>query len=99
MFAVMDENKFPAINVFHVTRGFRRPGIPHHITPYRFETQQGKRYKISQIRQAHRERVGKGFHYHFVVQTDEQMYFHLVLDSQTLIWRLIQEVDDELFFS
>lgn len=96
---LMEDNKFPPINVLNVMKGIQDSDIPHHVTPYRFETRDGKRYKISQIRQVHRERVGKGFHYHYVVRTDEQRYFHLVLDSQTLVWRIIQEVDDELFFS
>jgi hypothetical protein len=80
-------------------RGFRHPEIPHQITPYRFETRDGDRHRIAQIRQVHRERVGKAFHYHFVVKTDEQRYFHLVFDAQTLTWRMVQEVDEELLFS
>lgn len=93
------DNKFPPINVLNVMRGFRHPDIPHHVTPYRFETRNGDRHKIAQIRQVHRERVGKGYHYHYVVKTDEERYFHLVLDTQTFTWRMIQEVDNELFFS
>jgi len=38
-------------------------------------------------------------HYHFVVVTKEDRYFHLVFDSGPLIWRLVQEVDEGLFFS
>lgn len=95
----MDTSKFPPINVLNIMRGFRHPDIPHHVTPYRFETREGARHKIAQIRQVHRERVGKTFHYHYVVQTDEQRYFHLVLDTHTFTWRMIQEVDNELFFS
>lgn len=94
-----NDNKFPPIHVLNVMRGFRDPDIPHHVTPYRFETRNGSLHKISEIRQVHRERVGKGFHYHYVVRTDDQRYFHLVLESESFTWRMIQEVDNELFFS
>ncbi len=95
----MDNQKFPPINVLNVIRGFHDPDIPHHITPYRFETRQGEKHRIAQIRQVHRERVGKAFHYHFVVKTQTERYFHLIFDTQTLTWRMVQEVDEELFFS
>jgi len=47
----------------------------------------------------HRQKVGKGEHYHYVILTQEQRYFHLVFDTNTLIWRLVQEVDEMLFFN
>lgn len=95
----MNSEKFPPINVLNVVRGFPKPGLPHQITPFRFELSSGETHHVGQIRQAHRERVGKGFHYHYVVRTREQRYFHLVFDTADLIWRLIQEVDEELFFN
>lgn len=95
----MEDNKFPPINVLNIMRGFKNPDIPHHVTPYRFETREGAKHKIAQIRKVHRERVGKGYQYHYVVRTDEQRYFHLVMDTQTFTWRMIQEVNDELFFT
>lgn len=95
----MNEEKYPPINVLNVIRGFQSPSLPHHITPFRFETRQGASHQIDKIRQTHRERIGKGFHYHYVVQTKEKRFFHLVFDTETLTWRMIQEVDEELFFS
>ena len=94
----MSSEKFNPINVLSVFRGFHQPSLPHHITPYRFETKQGQTHSIKQVRQVHRERVGKAFHYHFVVLTKEERYFHLVFDTGDLTWRLIQEVDEDLFF-
>jgi hypothetical protein len=92
------KEKYPPINVLNIMRGFHRSGLPHQITPYRFELSNGKKHHIKTIRQTHRERVGKGFHYHYVVLTKEERYFHLVFDSETMVWRVIQEVDSELFF-
>ena len=94
-----NDNKFPTVNVLNVMRGFPNPDIPHHVTPYRFETRDGRKFKISEIRQVHRERVGRAYHYHYVVRTDGQRYFHLVLDTAKFSWQMIQEVDNELFFT
>ena len=96
----MDNNeKYPPINVLSVIRGFRSSQVPHQITPFRFELRNGEKHHIKTIRQTHRERVGKAFHYHFVVVTKEDRYFHLIFDSGKILWRLVQEVDEELFFS
>lgn len=95
----MSHEKYPPVNVLNVVRGFPQPKIPHQITPFRFELQNGEKHQIARIRQMHRERVGKGFHYHYVVCTREQRYFHLVFDAVSLIWRLVQEVDEELLFN
>jgi len=95
----MDPEKFPTINVLNVVRGFPNPKLPHHITPFRFELQNGDKHQIKKIRQVHKERVGKAMHYHYVVVTTEERYFHLVFDSLTLVWRMVQEVDQKLFFS
>lgn len=94
----MSEKKYPPINVLNVVRGFSNPKLRHHITPYRFETRTGETFQICKIRQAHKERVGKGFHYHYVVKTNSERFFHLVFDTSTLLWRMVQEVDEILFF-
>lgn len=96
----MDNNKkYPPINVLNVIRGFHSSKVPHQITPFRFELRNGEKHHIKTIRQTHRERVGKAFHYHFVVVTKEDRYFHLIFDTGKILWRLVQEVDEELFFS
>ncbi len=95
----MSEEKYPPINVLNVMRGFHRAELPHHITPFRFELRSGERHHIKTIRQTHKERVGKAMHYHFVVVSKEDRYFHLIFDTGPLIWRLVQEVDSTLFFS
>lgn len=93
------KDKYPKINVLNVVRGFKKADLPHHIMPYRFELKNGDVHRIQSIRQTHRERVGKGYHYHYVVVSTEERYFHLVFETEKLVWRLIQEVDKQLFFS
>lgn len=95
----MKKEKYPPINVINVFRGFARSGLPHKITPIRFEVKEGQKHHIQQIRQVHKERVGQAFHYHYVVVTKEQKFFHLIFDTGSLEWRLIQEVDEQLFFN
>lgn len=95
----MNEEKYPPINVLNIVRGFSSPKLNHHITPYRFETKQGERFLIRQIRQVHRERSGRGFHYHYVVKTDRDRFFHLIFETASLTWRMVQEVDEALFFN
>lgn len=94
----MSNKKYPPINVINAFRGFKRPNLFHKITPIRFELKNGAKHQVKQIRQVHKEPVGKAFHYHYVVLTKEERYFHLVFDTGALEWRLIQEVDEELFF-
>jgi hypothetical protein len=95
----MSSDRFQAIHVLSVTRGFRDPALRYQITPYRFQTKKGASHRIVDIRQVHRERSGHAFHYHYVVRTDEQLFFHLVFDTATLTWRLVQQVEEELFFN
>jgi len=96
---VMKKEKYPPINVLNVVRGFSNPKLTYHITPYRFETRSGDTFHIRNIRQMHRERVGKGYHYHYVVKTANDRFFHLVFDTANLSWRMVQEVDEMLFFN
>jgi|AACY02.2.fsa_nt_gi hypothetical protein len=95
----MNEENYPPVNVLTVFRGFPSDHLAYHITPYRFETQKGDVHKVEHIRQMHRQKVGKGEHYHYVIMSREQRYFHLVFDTNTMIWRLVQEVDEMLFFN
>ena len=95
----MDDDRFQAIHVLSVSRGFPDPGLRYLITPYRFQTRKGESHRIREIRQVHRERKGRAWHYHYVVKTDEKLFFHLVFDTGDLTWRLVQQVEEELFFN
>lgn len=93
------DDKYPPVNVLNVMRGFSSPALKHQVTPYRFETNKGETFKVKQIRQVHRERVGDAIHMHYVLKTTDDRFFHLVLDSASFTWRMVQEVDEQLFFS
>jgi len=95
----MKEQKFPGIHVYNVVAGFKSSRLKHSITPFRFELPDGTEHRIATIRQAHRERVGGSVHYHYVVKTREERYFHIVFDSEKLRWHLVQEFDAELLFN
>jgi len=94
-----DVDKYPAINVLSIFAGFRSPKVKSGITPLRFQLPDGQSHRIAQVRQSHAERVGQAMHYHFVVRTTEQRYFHIVFDAGKLTWRLVQEFDPELLFN
>ena len=92
-------DKYPAINVLSIFAGFRSPKVKFGITPLRFQLPDGQSHRIAQVRQSHTERVGQAMHYHFVVRSTEQRYFHIVFDAGKLTWHLVQEFDAELLFN
>lgn len=93
----MEKKDFEAINVLCVFKSFDRKGLRNQITPYRFETQAGETHYVKEIRSSQREDVKTGYHYHFVVKTRRDRSFHIVFDSESLTWRLINEVPEEYF--
>jgi len=94
----MKKNDYPAINVINAIRGFPTRELKLKVTPYRFQLPDGRSFVVKKVRRMTSQQVGNFIHYHFVVQTREERYFHLVLDTSSLTWRLVQEVDEELFF-
>ena len=90
----MRADSYPPINVLNVFRGVQSPKLKYHITPYRFEKQNGQSFKIDQIRHFHRDRKGKGQQFHYVVKTKENLLFRLLFDTNTFSWRLVKEVNE-----
>jgi len=90
----MRADSYPPINVVSVFRGIQSPNLKYHITPYRFEKQNGQSFKIDQIRHFHRDRKGKGQQFHYVVKTKENLLFRLLFDTNTFCWRLVKEVNE-----
>ena len=88
------KKKYSPINVISAMRGFPAEKLPHKITPYRMQFPDGKVHVVRQIRRVTTQRVGHHLHYHYVVQSSEQRYFHIVFDSSVLTWMLVQEVDE-----
>ena len=87
----MRSNTSQPIHVLNVFRGIPGNEIPYPITPYRFALQNGKSYHIAEIRHLHRERKGKGIHFHYVVSTRENRIFQLLFDTNAFTWRLVEE--------
>jgi len=93
-----EEKKYPPINVINAMRGFQAEGLKYKVTPYRMQFPDGKVHVVRHIRRMTTQKVGHAVHFHYVVQTREERYFHIVFDSGMLTWMLVQEVDEILFF-
>src|SRR6056297_3913036 len=89
----MNADNYPLLNVLSVFKSHYSEKLPYKITPYRFMMQSGESYKISNIRHYHRDRKGKGEHFHFVVEVLDGRYFRILFDTNTFTWRLIQEIE------
>lgn len=94
-----DSKNYPSINVINAMRGFPTDDLKFKITPYRIQLPGGGVHVVQNIRRMTTQKVGNATHYHYVIQTKEQRYFHIVFDAGLLTWKLVQEVDEELFFS
>ena len=92
----MRAENYPPINVLNTFRGFPNKELPYHITPYRFQKQNGEVVNISEVRHFHRDRKGKGHQFHYVVATEDNRYFRLLFDTNTFTWRLVEEKSDQL---
>ena len=88
----MNAENYPPLNVLSVFKSVHSEKLPYKITPYRFMKQNGESFRISKIRHYHRDRKGKGEHFHYVVEVEKGRYFRLLFDTNTFTWRLIQEV-------
>ncbi len=93
------EKRYPPINVISATRGFPTEKLKLKITPYRFQLPDGRVHAVKKIRRMTTQNVGRAIHFHYVLQTREERYFHIVYDTSDLTWKLVQEVDEQLFFN
>lgn len=87
----MNADNYPPINVLNIFKAFPNEKLPYQITPFRFTLQDDSTHQISEIRHFHKDRVGKGFQFHYVVVTKEKGYFRLLFDTNTFTWRLVEE--------
>lgn len=90
----MNADSYPPINVLSVFRGLPNKQLRYPITPYRFEKKNGQTFRIREIRQFHSERHGKGRHFHFVVVSDNDTVSHILFDTNTFTWRLLDQNGD-----
>lgn len=88
----MNAENYPPLNVLSVFKSVHSEKLPYKITPYRFMKKNGESFKIATIRHYHRDRKGKGEHFHYVVEVEKGRNFRLLFDTNTFTWRLIQEV-------
>ncbi|MEX1063083.1 MAG: hypothetical protein WEC12_05730 [Balneolaceae bacterium] len=95
----MSKDQYPPINVINAIRGFPSGKLKLKITPYRFQLPDGRAFTIKKVRRMTSQNVGNFKHYHFAVQTRDGRFFHIVFDTGNVTWKLVQEVDEELFFN
>ena len=86
----MNLEQYPEVNVLNVVRGFANSSLPYKITPYRFTLSNGRKYVIEEIRQFHSEPSGKGHRFHYTVKCNDGVFYRLVFDTKTLLWRLLE---------
>jgi hypothetical protein len=86
----MNLDHYPEVNVLNVIRGFVSSGLPYKITPYRFTLSNGRKCIIEEIRQFHSEPSGKGNQFHYTVKCKDGLFYRLVFDTSSLIWRLLE---------
>lgn len=72
-------------------RGFQSYSLKYHITPVRFEDENGRVYQVTEIRHFHQDRKGRGRHYHYVIRSKDDKYVRILFDTNTFTWRLIEE--------
>ncbi|MCC5908270.1 MAG: hypothetical protein JJU13_18790 [Balneolaceae bacterium] len=68
------------------------------VQPFRFQSGNIPSTQVTSIVTRHLENVMVTKHLHYVVQTDQKRFFHLVHILDQGDWRLMQEVDEEFFF-
>ncbi|SMO72486.1 hypothetical protein [Fodinibius sediminis] len=93
------------VNVDAVFRSFKedntrnRSGWEHkRIQPRYVKRKKGEVLKVREVRRSYVQRKGKRVQVHFVIHCEEDRYFHLVYDSDKIIWILLYEFDDQMLF-
>lgn len=87
------------INVLALYAGFQTGKVTRRITPIRFQLDSGDVYHIRKIRRTYTDRVGNTRHIHFVLETKDHRFFDIVYDSEEMLWYMVVELEEELFFS
>lgn len=77
-----------------------RTEIPlvNRLQPYRFQSGKLPSTQVTGIVTRHLENIMVTKHLHYVAETDQGRFYHLVFILDESDWRLMQEVDEEFFF-
>ena len=68
------------------------------VQPFRFQSGKIPSSQVVNVVTRHLENVMITKHLHYVVETDQQRFYHMVFVQDEGDWRLMQEVDEEFFF-
>lgn len=75
------------------------PGWDHkRVKPLRLLRPGGQRLKVDQVLRTYPQRKGQNMIVHFNVVTTDGRYFHLVYETEKMIWLLLYEFEETLFF-
>jgi len=75
------------------------PGWDHkRIRPLRILRASGARLKIKEVLRTYPQRKGNNIMVHFNVVSSDGRYFHLVYETEKMIWLLLYEFEESLFF-
>ncbi|REL39119.1 hypothetical protein DYD21_03955 [Rhodohalobacter sp. SW132] len=82
----------------HQTDNRPAPALAQRVEPFRFQSGKIPSSQIIKIVTRHLENVMVTKHLHYVVETDQHRFFHLVYILDEADWRLMNEVDEQFFF-
>lgn len=91
----MNATQHPPVNVLCILRGFNDPKLRHKITPYRIERENGRIYRVKEVRHCTRHRHGKKYMFQYMVRTKDDHFLEIWFDGQTYTWRLTLIVSRE----
>lgn len=72
--------------------------LTYRVQPFRFQSGKIQSTQVIDVVTRHLENVMITKHLHYVVETDQRRFFHIVFIHDEADWRLMQEVDEQFFF-
>jgi hypothetical protein len=76
-----------------------RSGWDHkRIKPLKIRRPSGKVLKVEKVLRAYPHQKGQQMQLHFNIVSNDGRYFHLVYESKNMIWILLYEFEETLFF-
>lgn len=76
-----------------------RKGWDHkRIRPFRILRPSGERVIVQEVLRAYPQRKGQNLMIHFNIVSDNGRYYHLVYETKKMMWMLLYEFEESLFF-